>query len=140
MKLARFVIILTFLAAAFAFQGCDISIVDINPEVELPDNPVERAAVLGLVNSYKESTMWQVKDPEVLQIQPMVPTKEFVQQHDPKELYCVCMEYQARYKVPWTTKDRSPWEHAVRNVLVIKTQGDVFMALRASGICPSICQ
>ncbi|MBF0530154.1 MAG: hypothetical protein HQK55_12965, partial [Deltaproteobacteria bacterium] len=97
------------------------------PDVALPDNPVERAAVQGLYSSYRESTMWEVRDPVVLRVQPMAPTKSFVQEHDPKELYCVCIKYEARYKVPWTTKDSSEWEKTVRNILVIKTRGDQFM-------------
>jgi hypothetical protein len=107
---------------------------------EIPDDPVERAAVLGIANSYLESTMWEFRDARVLGVTPMVPTKSFVQQHDPKELYCVCIAYEARYKVPWTTKDKSDWKESVRNVLVMKTRGDHFLALRPQGICPAFCQ
>lgn len=109
-------------------------------EETLPDDPVERAAVTGLVHSYQESTMWEIRDVRVLNVQPMIPTRSFVQEHDPKEVYCVCLKYEARYKVPWTTEDASDWIESVRNVLVIRTQGDHFMALRPSGICPAFCQ
>lgn len=118
------------------FSGCDNSMDD----PDLPDNPVERAAILGLYNSYKESTMWEVREPATIRVQPIVPTKAFVQQHDPQELYCVCVEYEARYRVPWTTKDKSPWERTVRNILVIKTKAGFFMAMRPSTICPPLCE
>jgi hypothetical protein len=125
--------------AGAVLAGC-ISLVDMEPNIELPDDPVERAAIQGLIHTYKESTMWQINAAEVVKVQPMVPTKAFVQQHDPKELYCVCVKYQARYKVPWTTKDRSPWEPSIRNILVMKTQADQFMAVRPAAICPAFCQ
>lgn len=109
-------------------------------EVKLPDNPVERAAIQGLYSSYRESTMGEVRDAKVLSVQPTVPTKAFVQEQDPKELYCVCVKYQARYKVPWITKDASEWEDTVRNIMVIRTRGDQFLAMRPSTICHPLCE
>ena len=110
------------------------------PREKLPSEAVERAAVLGLRYAYRESAMWELKDTQVLSVQPMVPNKAFVQEHDPQEVYCVCVEFMARYHVPWTTKDRSKWEKMVRNILVIQTKGGHLLALRPSGVCPAFCK
>lgn len=109
-------------------------------DVPLPEDPVEKAAVLGLFNSYRESTMWEIRDPRVLGIQQMIPTKAYIQEHDPKTLFCVCVEFEARYNVPWTTQDKSPWETTVRNVLVMQTRADHLIAMRPSQICPMFCR
>jgi hypothetical protein len=108
-------------------------------EQGLPSDPVEKAAVLGIFDAYRQTAMYEVKEVKVLSVQPMIPTKDFVKEHDPKELYCACVDYLARYKVPWTTKDASPWTRTVRNILVIQTKGGHFLALKDSGICPSSC-
>ena len=108
--------------------------------IELPGNPIERAAIQGLITSYRESTMWQIQKAFVLRSTPVAPTAAVLAEHDPKELYCVCVEYEARYKVPWTTTDASPWERTVRNLLVMRTQGDAFMALKPMNICPAFCE
>ncbi len=108
--------------------------------IDLPSNPIERAAVQGLVTSYRDSTMWQIQNPKVLRITPVAPNALLLQDHDPKELYCVCVEYEARYKVGWTTADASPWERTVRNLLVMRTQGDAITAMRPMNICPAFCE
>ncbi|MEW6266849.1 MAG: hypothetical protein AB1641_27555 [Thermodesulfobacteriota bacterium] len=130
--------ILLLLSAGLAvLAGCSLFQTE---ELKLPDNPVERAAILGVYNSFRESTMWEIREPRVLSVQPMAPTKAFVQEHDPKELYCVCVRYEARYKVPWATKDSSQWEESVRNILVMKNRSDQFLAMRPAAICPPFCQ
>jgi hypothetical protein len=112
-----------------------------NPEpITLPDNPIERAAVQGLQTSYKDSTMWQIQKVKILNITPMAPTGILIELQDPKELYCVCLEYEARYKVIWTTSEGSPWERTVRNILVMKTQGDQFIPLRPMNVCQPFCE
>ncbi len=108
--------------------------------IELPDNAIERAAVLGLQTSYRDSTMWEIQKPQVLSVTPAAPTAGVLQDYDPKELYCVCLAYEARYKVSWTTTDPSPWERTVRNLLVLKTQSDAFMAARPMNICAPLCE
>ncbi|MDR1110852.1 MAG: hypothetical protein LBP92_09230 [Deltaproteobacteria bacterium] len=109
-------------------------------EVSLPSNPLERAAVQGLITSYKESTMWQIQNVEVVGSTPMAPTGVLIELQDPKEVYCVCVQYEARYKVEWSTSQGSPWEKTVRNILVIKTQGDQFLPVRPMNVCPAFCQ
>jgi hypothetical protein len=112
-----------------------------NPEpIELPDNPIERAAYQGLQTSYKDSTMWQIQNPKTINVTPMAPSGFLIEFQDPKELYCVCIEYESRYKVMWTTTEGSPWEKMVRNILVMKTQGDQFIALRPMNICAPFCE
>ena len=141
MRTRSFLVLLVLATAASLWMlGCGLEIENIPRSPDLPENPVERAAVLGLYNSYKESTMWQVREPEVLSVRPTAPTKDFVQVHDPKELYCVCVQYEARYKVPWTTEDKSPWEKLVRNILVVKDQANNYIALRPQTICAPLCQ
>lgn len=108
--------------------------------IELPGNPIERAAVAGLKNSYRDSTMWEIQSPRALSVTPTAPTAAVLQDHDPKELYCVCLEYEARYKVAWTTTDPSDWERTVRNILVMKTQADAFIAVRPMNICAPLCE
>jgi hypothetical protein len=108
-------------------------------EITLPSNPLERAAVQGLITSYKESTMWQIQKVEVKGTTPMAPTGVLLELQDPKEVYCVCVEYEARYKVKWSTSQGSPWEKTVRNILVIKTQGDQYQPVRPMNICPAFC-
>jgi hypothetical protein len=110
-----------------------------NRYADLPQDPVEREAILGLYRGYRNSAMYEVKEARVIKVQPMIPTEAFVEEHDPRELYCVCIEYLARYKVPWTTQDSSPWTVTVQNVLVIQTKGGHFLALKKSGICPEHC-
>jgi len=108
--------------------------------VELPSNPIERAAIQGLITSYRESTMWQIQNPRAIRSAPVAPNAIVLQDHDPKELYCVCVEYEARYKVGWTTTDASPWERTVRNLLVMRTQGDALIAMKPMNICPAFCE
>lgn len=130
-------IIFLALALCWLVGGCSSKK---EPGPALPDNPVERAAVQGLIASYRESAMWEVKSIKPLRIQPVAPTRSFLENYDPKELYCVCLEYQARYKVPWTTSEGSPWERTVRSILVMKTQGDNLMAVRPAALCPPLCE
>jgi hypothetical protein len=108
-------------------------------EVTLPSNPLERAAVQGLITSYKESTMWQIQNVDVMSATPMAPSGILIELQDPKEVYCVCLEYEARYKVNWSTAEGSPWEKTVRNILVIKTQSDQYLPVRPMNICPAFC-
>ncbi len=108
-------------------------------EIELPGNPIERAAVQGLKASYDISNMWQMQNVVVLNITPVAPNSLILQNHDPKELYCVCLEYEARYKVPWSTAPGAPWEQLVRNILVMKTQSDTYLAMKPMNICPPFC-
>jgi len=125
------------LAGLLALPACG----DKGPKpIELPANSIERAAVQGLHVSYKDSTMWQIQNPRVISSTPVAPNAMVLQDHDPKELYCVCVEYEARYKVGWTTSDASPWERTVRNVLVMRTQADSLIAMRPLNICPTFCE
>ena len=135
-KLILLVMVLMCLVA-----GCDdfLGPGGLPKEQGLPSDPVEKAAVMGIFDAYRQTTMYEVKEVKVLSVQPMIPTEDFVKEYDPKELYCCCVDYMARYKVPWTTKDASPWARTVRNILVIQTKGGHFMALKASGICPQNC-
>jgi hypothetical protein len=135
------VLLLTFMIPAL---GCSrvskmITGKDEPEEISLPSDPIEKAAVQGLVTSYKESTMWQIQKVDVLGITPMAPTGTLVELQDPKEVYCVCLQYDARYKVTWATTEGSPWEKTVRNILVIKTQGDQFMPMRPMNVCNPLC-
>jgi hypothetical protein len=109
-------------------------------EIELPAGPVERAAVLGLKASYRNSAQWQIQRPAIINVTPVAPTAVLLREQDPKELYCVCVEYEARYKVAWSTVDGSPWERTVRNILIMKTQADNYMALRPMNVCPVLCE
>jgi len=109
-------------------------------EIELPSNPVEKAAILGLKTSYHNSTIWQIQRPAVINVVPAAPTAALLRDQDPKELYCVCVEYEARYKVAWSTASGSAWERTVRNLLVMKTQADTYMALRPMNVCPALCE
>jgi hypothetical protein len=112
-----------------------------NPEpITLPDNPIEKAAIQGLQTSYKDSTMWQIQKVKAINITPMAPTGLLIEFQDPKELYCVCLEYEARYKVTWSTSEGSPWERTVRNILVMKTQGDQYLAIRPMNVCQPFCE
>jgi hypothetical protein len=108
-------------------------------EISIPSNPIERAAVQGLITSYKESTMWQIQNVKIVGITPMAPSGVLIELQDPKEVYCVCVEYEARYKVEWSTSEGSPWEKTVRNQLVIKTQGDTYLPMMQMGICDQFC-
>lgn len=108
--------------------------------ITLPDDPIEKAAVQGLRASYMDSTMWQIQNVQVIGLTPVAPTALILAYHDPKELYCVCVEYEARYKVSWTTTKASDWERTVRNVLVMKTQADTFLAMRPMNLCPTFCE
>jgi hypothetical protein len=109
-------------------------------EIELPGGPVERAAVLGLKASYRNSAQWQIQRPAIINVTPAAPTAALLREHDPQELYCVCVEYEARYKVSWSTIDGSSWERTVRNILVMKTQADNYMAMRPMNVCPALCE
>jgi len=109
-------------------------------EINLPANPVERAAVMGLKTSYRDSTQWQIQRPVVINVTPVPPTAALLREQDPKELYCVCVEYEARYKVAWSTSSASPWERTVRNLLVMKTQADAYLALKPLNVCPAFCE
>jgi hypothetical protein len=106
----------------------------------IPRDPVERAAILGVYAAYRATAMFEIRDADVRRVQPMVPTEDFVEQHDPREVYCVCVEYEARYKIPWNDQDEGPWAPTIRNVLVIQTRGGQYLALRPSGICPELCR
>jgi hypothetical protein len=108
-------------------------------EVEVPSDPLYRAAVKGLITSYKESTMWQIQNVNPLGMTPVAPSGELLELQDPKEVYCVCLEYEARYKVQWSTSEGSPWEKTVRNILVIKTHADQYTAVRPMNVCPPFC-
>lgn len=107
--------------------------------ITLPDNAIERAAIQGLNASYLESTMWQIQNPQVISTTPVAPNALVLQHHDPKELYCVCVEYEARYKVGWTTAEASKWERTVRNVLVMRDQSGGLVAMRPMNVCPAFC-
>ncbi|MDR1921251.1 MAG: hypothetical protein LBS31_05840 [Candidatus Adiutrix sp.] len=108
--------------------------------VELPSNPIEKAAINGLLASYRESAMWEIQKARALQSTPVAPTAAVLREHDPKELYCVCVEYEARYRVPWATADFSPWERTVRNILIMKTQADAFLAVKPMNVCAPFCE
>ncbi|MDR2458382.1 MAG: hypothetical protein LBD41_07940 [Clostridiales Family XIII bacterium] len=136
-------LIIFLLSLALVFSGCGLlggSGDDEPEEISIPSDPIEKAAVQGLVTSYKESTMWQIQKVEVLGITPMAPTGTLVELQDPKEVYCVCLSYEARYKVTWTTSEGSPWEKTVRNILVMKTQGDQYLPLKPMNICAAYCE
>ena len=120
--------------------GCSTPIDRSTPVDSLPTNPMERAAIESLYTTYKESTMWQIKDPVVLGITQIVPTPALLEDYEPTEIYCICVEYLSRYKVDWTTTDPSPWERTVRNLAVMKTPGNNFVAIKATGICTPFCQ
>jgi hypothetical protein len=133
--LAGFVVVLSSGCSQFGYGS------DPAPEpVELPTSPVERAAILGLQTSYRGSTQWQIQRPMIINVAPVAPTAAVLREQDPKELYCVCVEYEARYKVAWSTADGSAWERTIRNILVMKTQSDHFIALRPLNICPPLCE
>jgi hypothetical protein len=107
----------------------------------LPEDPVEKAAIIGVWEAFNESTMYEIEpDIGVLRVQPMIPNESFLESHDPRELYCVCVQFEARYRVPWTTRDKSSWREAVRNILVMQTKGGHYMALEPAGICPANCR
>lgn len=109
-------------------------------EIDLPANPVERAAVLGLRTSYRGSDQWQIQKPIVINVTPAAPTAALLREQDPKELYCVCVEYETRYKVAWSTNLGTPWERTIRNLLVMKTQADTYLALKPLNVCPALCE
>jgi hypothetical protein len=108
-------------------------------KVDVPSDPIYRAAVNGLVTSYKESTLWQIQNVKPIGVTPVAPSGELLEIQDPKEVYCVCLEYDARYKVQWSTSPGSPWEKTVRNILVIRTQGDQYIAVRPMNVCSPFC-
>ena len=108
--------------------------------ISLPGNPIEKAAIQGLRASYQDSTMWQIQNTSVINVTAVAPTAIILQNHDPKELYCVCVEYEARYKVAWATSKGSEWERTVRNVLVMKTQADTYIAMRPMNVCSTFCE
>lgn len=108
--------------------------------IDLPSNSIERAAIQGLKTSYKDSTMWQIQNASAIAVTPVAPNALVLQHYDPKELYCVCVEYEARYKVGWTTTEASDWERTVRNILVMRTQSDAFLAMKPMNICPAFCE
>jgi hypothetical protein len=130
------ILLLVFSSACGGIGGSDSD----NPaEIDLPGNPIERAAYNGLITSYRESTMWQIQNVETLNITPMAPSGELLELQDPKEVYCVCLQYDAKYKVTWSTDQGSPWEKTVRNILVIKTQGDQFIPVEPMNVCSPFC-
>ena len=138
---AAFLLVLAGLLIALA-PGCAQLGYGSDPEpeeIKLPSNPVERAAISGLKTSYRNST-WQIQRPVVSNVVPTTPTAAILRDHDPKELYCVCVEYEARYKVAWSTVPASAWERTVRNLLVMKTQGDTYMAVKPMNVCPALCE
>jgi hypothetical protein len=144
MTYLRIKFVFLLIAIMLAAQGCGLGGLgggdeDIPEEIELPTNPLEKAAVQGLITSYKESTMWQIQKVEILGINPMAPTGVLLELQDPKEVYCVCLQYEARYKVAWATSEGSPWEKTVRNILVIKTQSDQFLPVKPMNICTPFC-
>jgi hypothetical protein len=132
-----FILILILFSVGCAVLGGDDD--DPPEEVQLPGNQLERAAVQGLITSYRESTMWQIQNVKVLGTTPMAPSGVLVELEDPKEVYCVCLEYEARYKVEWSTSQGSPWERTVRSILVIKNQADQFLPVKPMNICPVFC-
>jgi hypothetical protein len=137
--LKKLALLLTLL---LMFAGCGIMNGGDDPppeEVKLPGNPLERAAVQGLITSYKESTMWQIQNVEVISTTPMAPSGVLVELEDPKEVYCVCLQYDARYKVEWSTSQGSPWEKTIRSILVIKNQGDQYLPVKPMNVCPAFC-
>ncbi len=141
MKISYFIPVILLLALGAACDPYAIGKGSPEPEeIVLPGNPIERAAIQGLRTSYRESTMWQIQNANVIRTVPVAPTAAVVEEHDPKELYCVCVEYEARYKVPWTTTEASPWERTVRNLLVMRTQADALMAVRPMNICSAFCE
>ena len=139
----KIVLLIFFLILAGLAPGCAQLGLGSDPEPEpvaLPSGPLERAAILGLQTSYRGSTLWQIQKPLVINVTPTAPTAAVLREHDPKELYCVCVEYEARYKVAWSTVEGSAWERTVRNLLVMRTQSDQYMALSPLNICPLICE
>ena len=127
---------------AFAFLPLILTACGEKPPkpLSLPSNAIERAAILGLQASYRESTMWQIQEARAIAVTPVAPNALVLQHQDPKELYCVCVEYEARYKVGWSTSEASPWERTVRNLLVMRTQSDAYLAMKPMNICPAFCE
>jgi hypothetical protein len=138
-KIATFAII--FMVLFFSFFGISCGDKSDEPpqKVELPSDPIQRAAINGLMTSYRESTMWQIQNVKVINMAPMAPSGELLEIQDPKEVYCVCLQYEARYKVTWSTSQGSPWEDTIRNILVIKTQGDTYLAMKPMNVCSPFC-
>ncbi|MDR1080539.1 MAG: hypothetical protein LBQ79_06180 [Deltaproteobacteria bacterium] len=132
-------IALAFIPAGCAEFSSFIDGDDKPKNVDIPSDPINRAAVNGLITSYKESTQWQIQNVTPLGVTPMAPSGELLELQDPKEVYCVCLEYEARYKVQWSTSQGSPWEKTVRNILVIRTQGDQYLAVRPMNVCAPFC-
>lgn len=123
-----------------ATAGADLFFIFGRHKQKIPRDPVEKAAILGVYEAFRATAMYEIRDAEVIRVQPMVPTEEFVEQHDPKEVYCVCVDFESRYKIPWNEVDKGPWTQTVRNVLIIQTRGGQYLALRPSGICPEFCR
>jgi hypothetical protein len=42
--------------------------------------------------------------------------------------------------VSWSTSSGSAWGRTIRNLLVMKTQADNYMALKPMNICPALCE
>ncbi|MDR2457754.1 MAG: hypothetical protein LBD41_04665 [Clostridiales Family XIII bacterium] len=138
-KNATFILILTAMLFCFFTVSCGGKSDDQPQKVDLPSDPIQRAAINGLITSYRESTMWQIQNVKAINMTPMAPSGELLEIQDPKEVYCVCLQYEARYKVTWSTSEGSPWEDTIRNILVIRTQGDTYLALKPMNICSPFC-
>jgi hypothetical protein len=135
--------LLIMLFISIIAQGCSVfggGKDDEPEEITLPGDPIEKAAIQGLITSYHDSTMWQIQKAEVVRITPMAPSGALVELQDPKEIFCVCVGFEARYKVEWTTTEGSPWKRMVRNILVIKTQGDQYLPMRPMNVCAPFCE
>ena len=144
LRSGRWILILIGLFLLLGLCGCKYfekkpDFGDYPYEQDLPNDPVERAAILGLFESFNNTKMYELKDYFVVKVQPMIPSEAFVEEYDPKELYCVCVDFMARYKVPWNEHDEGYWFRDVRNILVIQTKGGHYLAIKPSGICPRHC-
>jgi hypothetical protein len=139
LKKTTFLLVVIAIIFCFFTVSCGGKGDDQPQKVDLPSDPIQRAAINGLITSYRESTMWQVQNVKALGMTPMAPSGELLEIQDPKEVYCVCLQYEARYKVTWATSEGSPWEDTIRNILVIKTQGDTYLALKPMNICSPFC-
>ena len=134
------VLLIIMLLCLPALAGADLFSLFGRKKQKIPRDPVEKAAMVGLFEAYRGTAMFEIRDADIRRIQPMVPTETFVEQHDPREVYCVCIEFESRYKIPWNEEDIGEWTDTFRNILVIQTRGGQYLALRPSGICPEYCR
>ena len=104
-----------------------------------PD-PLEREAMSALLYTYQRTNLWEVRELEVLNTAPVNrPPQHFLNEHKPKEVWCVCLKFMTRYRVPWSTVGQGKWKTEVRNILVIRNRDDRYVALGVQGICPPLC-